>query len=65
MNEDAPGTPHDVEIRRADGSPVKLVPPTDGGQATAYAFDPLEAGDYVFICSIHPIEAMTKALKVQ
>lgn len=65
MNEDAPGTPHDVEIRRADGSPVKLVPPTDGGQATAYAFDPLEAGDYVFICSIHPIEAMTGTLKVQ
>jgi plastocyanin len=65
VNEDGPGTPHDVEIRNADGSTIKAVPPTQGGESMAYPFDPLEAGDYVFICSIHPIEAMTGTLTVQ
>jgi plastocyanin len=64
-NKDGAGTPHDVEIRMADGTPIKAVPPTDGGQSMAYPYDPLEPGDYVFICSIHPIEAMTGTLKVQ
>jgi plastocyanin len=64
-NQDGPGTPHDVEIRKADGTPIKDVPPTDGGKAMPYPYDPLEPGDYVFICSIHPIEAMTGTLKVQ
>jgi plastocyanin len=64
-NKDGASTPHDVEIRKADGSPIKAVPPTPGGQSMAYAYDALEPGDYVFICSIHPIEAMTGTLKVQ
>ena len=64
-NKDSASTPHDVEIRKADGSPIKAVPPTPGGQSMAYAYDPLPAGDYVFICSIHPIEQMTGTLKVQ
>ena len=64
-NNDAPATPHDVEIRTADGTTVKAVPPTPGGASMAYQYDPLEAGDYVFICSIHPIDQMTGTLKVQ
>ena len=64
-NNDSPNTPHDVEVRNADGSTIKAVPPTPGGQSMAYAYDPLPAGDYVFICSIHPIEQMTGTLKVQ
>ncbi len=64
-NNDDPSTPHDVEVRNPDGTPIKPVPPTPGGQSMAYPFDPLEPGDYVFICSIHPIEAMTGTLKVQ
>jgi len=57
--------PHDVEVRNPDGSPVKPVEPTPGGESMAYQFDALPAGDYVFICSIHPIEQMTGTLKVQ
>jgi plastocyanin len=59
------GTPHDVELRQADGTPIKTVPPTQGGQSTAYTYEPLQPGDYIFICSIHPIDAMTGTLKVQ
>jgi plastocyanin len=65
VNNDPPATPHDVELRNADGSTLKAVPPTPGGESMAYDFDPLEAGDYVFICSIHPIDQMTGTLKVQ
>jgi hypothetical protein len=64
-NKDSAATPHDVEIRKADGTPIKAVPPTQGGTSMAYAYDPLPAGDYVFICSIHPIDQMTGTLKVQ
>jgi plastocyanin len=63
-NKDA-GTPHDVELRQKDGTPIKSVPPTQGGQSQAYTYDALQPGDYIFICSIHPIEAMTGTLKVQ
>ncbi len=65
INQDGPGTPHDVEIRQPDGTPIKTVPPTEGGASMAYPFDPLEAGDYIFICSIHPIDPMTGTLTVQ
>jgi len=64
-NNDPPSTPHDVEIRTPDGKAIKAVPPTAGGEAMAYAYDALPAGGYVFICSIHPIDAMTGTLKVQ
>jgi plastocyanin len=63
-NKDA-GTPHDVELRQKDGTPIKTVPPTQGGQSTAYTYDALQPGEYVFICSIHPIPAMTGTLTVQ
>ena len=65
VNQDDPSTPHDVEIRTPDGTPLKPVPPTPGGESMAYPYEPLAAGEYIFICSIHPIEAMTGTLTVQ
>jgi plastocyanin len=65
-NQDPPGTPHDVDIRTADGAEtIKDTPTTDGGQEQLYQYEALEAGTYQFICSIHPIPAMTGTLTVQ
>jgi plastocyanin len=65
VNEDGPGTPHDVELRNADGSVIKKQPPTDGGKSQAYTYDALQPGTYTYICSIHPIPAMTGTLTVK
>ena len=64
-NQDAAGTPHDVEIRSSTGTPLKQQPPTDGGQSRAYQYEALQAGTYVYICSIHPIGPMTGTLTVK
>lgn len=64
-NQDAPGTPHDVEIRETSGTVLQKVPPVDGGKSQAYDYTPLAAGTYTFICSIHPIPAMTGTLTVK
>jgi len=64
-NQDPPGTPHDVEIRSPTGSKLQGQPPVDGGASKAYEFTALEAGTYTFICSIHPIDAMTGTLTVK
>jgi len=63
-NEDPAGTPHDVELRSTDGAVIQKQPPTDGGKDQAYQFDALQPGTYTFICSIHPIDAMTGTLTV-
>ncbi|HUQ43339.1 MAG TPA: hypothetical protein VM451_02855 [Candidatus Limnocylindria bacterium] len=65
VNKDPASTPHDVELHNADGTPIKPVPETPGGESMAYQYDPLPAGDYTYICSIHPIPAMTGTLTVQ
>ena len=54
-NEDTPGVPHDVDIRE-EGSTTALKdqPTVDGGESTSYTYDPLAAGTYTFICSVHP-----------
>lgn len=58
------GQTHDVDIR--DGSTVVKDQPTITGPAeTTYVYDPLPAGTYTFICSIHPIAAMTGTLTVE
>jgi plastocyanin len=65
-NEDAQTVTHDVDIRSADGATVvKDQQPIPGGTEQAYAYDALEAGDYQFICSVHPIAQMTGTLTVQ
>jgi plastocyanin len=65
VNQDA-GIPHNVEIRKSDGTTVVQDNPvlnTTG--ETTYAINPLAAGTYEFICKIHPIPAMTGTLTVK
>jgi cytochrome c oxidase subunit 2 len=65
-NEDPAGVPHDLDIRQADGRTVIQDKPTvDGGREVVYDYTPLQAGSYVFICSVHPIPAMTGTLTVR
>ena len=64
-NEDPATTPHDVEIRSTDGAKIKGQPKTDGGKSQVYEYDALQPGSYVFICSIHPIDAMKGTLTVK
>jgi plastocyanin len=40
-------------------------PTTKDGEQSTYVYPPLQAGTYVFICSIHPIPAMTGTLTVK
>jgi plastocyanin len=63
-NEDPPGVPHDIDIR-SGGAPLKDQPHTDGGTSQTYQYEALEAGEYQFICSVHPIAAMTGTLTVK
>jgi plastocyanin len=65
VNQDPAGTPHDVEIRTTSGEKVQGQPVTDGGASQAYPFNALDAGTYTFICSFHPIPAMTGTLTVK
>ena len=56
---------HNVEIRDSGGQTVfKGQVLTDPGQTT-YAVPALKAGTYTYICSIHPIPAMTGTLTVK
>lgn len=58
--------PHVVDIRRQDATTVveeqQEIP---GGTTTDYEYGPLRAGDYVFMCRIHPIPSMTGTLRVR
>jgi plastocyanin len=65
-NEDAQTVTHDVDIRSADGATVIAdQQPIPGGREQAYQYEALEAGDYQFLCSVHPIAPMTGTLTVQ
>jgi len=65
-NNDAPGIPHDIDIRQSDGRTVLQDKPTiDGGKEIVYDYTALQAGAYTFICSIHPIPSMTGTLTVK
>jgi mono/diheme cytochrome c family protein len=60
------GQTHDVDIRESDGTTVVKDQPTITGPAEAtYLYEPLAAGTYTFICSVHPIPAMTGTLTVE
>jgi plastocyanin/mono/diheme cytochrome c family protein len=65
VNQDA-GIPHNVEIRKSDGTTVVQDNPVlnTTGEIT-YVINPLAAGTYEFICKIHPIPAMTGTLTVK
>jgi hypothetical protein len=64
-NDDPAGVTHDLDVRAADGAVLVDTPTIDGGEETTYEYDGLAAGEYVFICSIHPIQPMTGALIVR
>jgi len=64
-NQDSPGTPHNVEIRKSDGTSIANPKPIDGGTSTTYVYEALPAGTYTFICQVHPIPAMTGTLTVK
>jgi plastocyanin len=63
--EDAGVGGHDVDIRTADGTTVVDNPVVREPGETTYVVQGLEAGTYTFICSIHPIPAMTGTLTVE
>jgi plastocyanin len=65
VNEDPAGVPHDADIEMDDGTVLQNTDTIDGGQEVTYTYEPLEAGEYVFQCSIHPIPAMTGTLIVE
>jgi plastocyanin len=56
---------HDVEIRSTGGDIIEQQAKTPGGTSHVYDFKALEPGTYVFICSFHPIAAMTGTLTVK
>ncbi len=63
---DDPGQTHDIDIRKSDKTTVVVDEPTiKDGETANYVYPGLAAGDYVFICSIHPIPAMTGTLTVK
>ena len=65
-NQDVESVAHDIDIRQSDGTTVVKDQPTiPGGEATQYTYDPLPAGTYTFICSVHPVPAMTGTLTVE
>jgi mono/diheme cytochrome c family protein/plastocyanin len=63
-NKDA-GIPHDVDIRLADGTVLVDNPTQNDVGVITYTIKALDAGTYVFICSVHPIPAMTGTLTVK
>jgi len=63
---DDPGQVHDIDIRKSDKTTVVADQPTTKDGATAnYVYPALDPGEYVFICSVHPIPAMTGTLTVK
>ena len=64
-NEDPATTTHDIDIHGPDGAPLQDQQPIPGGTEQAYQYEALEAGEYQFICSVHPIPQMTGTLTVQ
>jgi plastocyanin len=65
-NDDPAAVLHDVDLRQTDGKTVisnqNTIP---GGQSVVYQYDALQPGTYDFICSVHPIPAMTGTLTVK
>lgn len=57
--------PHDVDIRLGDGTVVVDSPLVKTIGDANYVIDGLDPGTYTFICSVHPIPAMTGTLTVK
>jgi plastocyanin/mono/diheme cytochrome c family protein len=52
-NQDA-GIPHDVDIKDAAGATVFDMPVFPGVETREFTIEPLAAGEYSFVCSVHP-----------
>jgi len=66
VNDDPATVSHDLDIRTPDGKTILQDQPTIAGLTEAtYDYGALEGGTYVFMCSIHPIPAMTGTLVVE
>lgn len=61
------GQSHDVDIRTDATTvpPLQDQSPITGPAEANYSYTALEAGTYTFICSVHPIPAMTGTLTVE
>ena len=61
------GQSHDVDIRSDPATipPLQDQSPITGPAEVDYSYTALEAGTYTFICSVHPIPAMTGTLTVE
>ena len=65
-NADPADVIHAVDVRDLNGiNVVAEQGPIVGGTQADFRFGPLPAGDYMFICAIHPIPAMTGTLRVR
>jgi cytochrome c oxidase subunit 2 len=64
-NQDIAALEHDVDIHDANGQVIADEPHTLGGESQTYLYNPLPAGTYTFICSVHPFPAMTGTLTVK
>jgi len=54
--------PHAFSLYHDDGTPILKGPFVESGQQHTQAFEPLEAGTYLFRCDIHPeMEGMFEA----
>ena len=62
-NEDAPGVPHNIEIKDASGAEVFKGDIIDGARTSTTPSPALAAGTYPFVCTVHP--NMTGTLTVQ
>lgn len=63
-NNDA-SVPHNVEILDSSGTPLTHNANINGVSSTTYVIDALPPGTYTFICTVHPIPAMTGTLTVK
>ena len=59
-----PALMHDVDIRDLNGKTIVDQKPIGGGQSVEYHYPGLKAGQYLFICSLHPEKFQTGRITV-
>ncbi len=65
MDNQDQGILHNVEIKDPSGQQVFLGEFVTGPEKRTYPVPPLEPGAYTFLCTVHPIPAMTGTLTVE